>query len=71
MVSCPECAGYMKFDRYVRLYVCQRCGLALKRKEIEEQHDKRREMIAEEQDKDEARSQRHKDYLDWYLSKKE
>ncbi|MHA1143537.1 MAG: hypothetical protein ACTSRW_02300 [Candidatus Helarchaeota archaeon] len=71
MPNCPECAGYMKFDRDIRLYVCQRCGLSLRRSEIDDLHEKRKEIIMEERDEDEIRRSKHKEYLDWYLNKKE
>ena len=71
MVACPECAGYMKFDRYIRQYVCQRCGLALNRSDIDNLHERRRDIIAAEQDDGDTRRKKHKEYLDWYLGKKE
>ncbi|MHA1231187.1 MAG: hypothetical protein ACTSPQ_11125 [Candidatus Helarchaeota archaeon] len=68
---CPECAGIMKWDSRQRRYVCQRCGLALKYREIEEIREKYRNEIEKERGKDWEAEQRKKEYLKWWLSKKE
>jgi transcription initiation factor TFIIIB Brf1 subunit/transcription initiation factor TFIIB len=67
---CPECAGVMKFDRYVRLMVCQRCGLAVNRNDLDKMRAELRNFVKDEDTEDEKRHSR-KDYLDWYLSQKE
>ena len=67
---CPECAGTMKYDRYVRLMVCQRCGLAVTREELDKMRAELREFARVEDTEDEKRRSR-KEYLDWYLGQKE
>jgi transcription initiation factor TFIIIB Brf1 subunit/transcription initiation factor TFIIB len=67
---CPECAGSMKYDRYVRLMVCQRCGLAVTREELDKMRAELREFAQVEDTEDEKRRSR-KEYLDWYLGQKE
>jgi len=67
---CPECAGTMKYDRYVRLMVCQRCGLAVSREDLDKMRAKLRQLVQVEDKEDEKRRSR-KDYLDWYLGQKE
>jgi len=71
MVVCPECAGTMKYDGRQQRYVCQRCGLALKYNEIEEMRAKHRDEIDKERGQDWKEDQRKKEYLKWWLSKKE
>ncbi|MHA1271341.1 MAG: hypothetical protein ACTSPY_16225 [Candidatus Helarchaeota archaeon] len=68
---CPECAGKMKWDGRTRRYICQRCGLALKYKEIEELREKYRDEIEKERGKDWEKEKRKKEYLKWWLSEKE
>ncbi|MBD3228709.1 MAG: hypothetical protein GF329_11040 [Candidatus Lokiarchaeota archaeon] len=68
MPTCPECAGQMKWDGSQRRYVCQRCGLALKYKEIEEMRDKYRDDIEKAKDSDWKKKKEKKDYLNWWLS---
>jgi transcription initiation factor TFIIIB Brf1 subunit/transcription initiation factor TFIIB len=67
---CPECAGTMKYDRYIRLMVCQRCGLAVTREELDKMRAELRKFARDEDTEDEKRRNR-KEYLDWYLGQKE
>ncbi|MHA2061454.1 MAG: hypothetical protein ACW963_04085 [Candidatus Sifarchaeia archaeon] len=67
---CPECAGTMKYDRYIRLMVCQRCGLAVTREELDKMRAELRKFARVEDTEDEKRRNR-KEYLDWYLGQKE
>ena len=67
---CPECAGSMKYDRYVRLMVCQRCGLAVTREDLDKMRADLRKFAQFEDTEDEKRRSR-KEYLDWYLGQKE
>ena len=67
---CPECAGTMKYDRYVRLMVCQRCGLAVSREELDKMRAELRKFAHDTDAEDEKRRSR-KEYLDWYLGQKE
>jgi len=67
---CPECAGTMKYDRYIRLMVCQRCGLAVTREELDKMRAELRKFAQVEDTEDEKRRSR-KEYLDWYLGQKE
>jgi hypothetical protein len=61
----------MKWDGRQRRYVCQRCGLSLKYKEIEEMRDKYRDDIEEAKGKDWQKEKRKKEYLNWWLSEKD
>ena len=71
MVRCPECASpKMKYDSRSSRYVCQRCGLALSRGELDRSWDEQRSAYRRENQED-ARAQRRRDYLDWWLSSKE
>jgi Zn-finger nucleic acid-binding protein len=70
MARCPECAGIMKHDPRSGNEVCQRCGLSVSRAELDHLWDEQRSSYRHE-DEDQARSQRRRDYLDWWMSKKE
>ncbi len=59
----------MKYDRNVRRYVCQRCGLALNRYELDKMREQHRDRIREEKGKEWEEKRRRKEYLDWWLSK--
>ena len=69
MQRCPECAGLMKFDRNVHRYVCQRCGLALARSELDKMREQHRDRIREVKGKEFEERRKRKEYLDWWLSK--
>ena len=69
MPRCPECAGLMKFDRNVHRYVCQRCGLALARSELDKMREQHRDRIREVKGKEFEERRKRKEYLDWWLSK--
>ncbi|MFW9778942.1 MAG: hypothetical protein ACFFE8_08835 [Candidatus Heimdallarchaeota archaeon] len=77
MAKCPECGGLAKWRS--PFYVCTVCGLALRRREYEQMHDRQRAMVMEAQiDRvedeadfgDQRKRKRNKEYLDWYLGKK-
>ncbi len=74
MPVCPECGSTeMKFDRGTYFYVCKRCGLAVKRGELDRLRDQirkeTRDMESEEAKK-EIKKKERKDYLKWLLSQK-
>jgi hypothetical protein len=60
----------MKFDYKTNRQVCQRCGLAVSRAELDRLWDEQRSTFRRE-DEERAKSQRRRDYLDWWLGKKE
>ncbi|MFX1295519.1 MAG: hypothetical protein ACFFD2_11810 [Promethearchaeota archaeon] len=64
-----ECAGPMKYQAKFRRYVCQRCGLALSRYELDKMREQQRDRIREEKGKEFEEKKKHKEYLDWWLSK--
>ena len=66
-MRCPECAGEMKFDRYIHCYVCQRCGLALTRSEYDMIISKQKEYYTTHEDE---ADKRRREYLKWWLSEK-
>ena len=68
MPNCPECAGPMKRDSNIRRYVCQRCGIALTRDEIDKAKDKFRGELYDHTE--EENQERKKEYLDWWLTAK-
>ncbi|HUX99621.1 MAG TPA: hypothetical protein VMV49_08715 [Candidatus Deferrimicrobium sp.] len=59
----------MKYDSNNRLYVCERCGLALKRNELDKMWEQQRDSVREEKGKEYKEKQKRREYLDWWLSK--
>jgi len=64
---CPECGGEMVYDLNLKVYTCKSCGLTLRYHEIVEL--RRKNMP--EFDADEKRKREKREYLRWWLSKKE
>jgi transcription initiation factor TFIIIB Brf1 subunit/transcription initiation factor TFIIB len=63
--TCPECGGELKFDSVHKRYVCQSCGLAVTREEIDEIKAK---YVSE--NTEEEKERRRKDYIKWWSAKK-
>ncbi len=66
MPTCPECTGKMEFNYQIRKFVCQACGLALNKNEIENDWE---EVRFKESDED-KRERERQEYKDWYFKKK-
>jgi tRNA(Ile2) C34 agmatinyltransferase TiaS len=64
---CPECGGEMAYDLNTKLYTCKSCGLTLTYQEIMDTKDKNRPEMGE----DEKKKHERREYLKWWLSKKE
>ena len=73
LASCPECGGKAKWEP--PFYVCGVCGLALRRQEYQRLVDKQKEALfqaqVEQSESHDKKRKRNRDYLDWYLGKKE
>ncbi|MHA1380461.1 MAG: hypothetical protein ACTSRG_19015 [Candidatus Helarchaeota archaeon] len=70
MVKCPECAGPMKYVSAIRRYTCKHCGLSLTRIELDDLREKLRDQVKYEKTKEYDKQKKQREYLDWYLSKK-
>jgi len=68
MPYCPECGGEMQYISATKRYACKSCGLSVTRQELMELRRKLRPAFESGEDQ---RKQRRKDYLKWWLSKKE
>ena len=68
MPNCPECGNEMKYDQRLKRYICKSCGLSLTSQELLELRDK---LEPEQDQTDDERNKRRKDYLDWWFSRKE
>ena len=68
MRYCPECGGEMDYDPKFRCYICKDCGLSLSTQELMELKDELRPQTEREEDK---KKKKRRDYLSWWLSKKE
>ena len=73
LTSCPECGGKAKWEP--PFYVCSVCGLALRRQEYQRLVDKQKETLREAQveqsESYDKKRKKNREYLDWYLGKKE
>jgi hypothetical protein len=56
----------MEYDPQLRKYVCQACGLALTKREIEDDWEDARFRETDEDKK----QRRNQEYKDWYFKKK-
>jgi transcription initiation factor TFIIIB Brf1 subunit/transcription initiation factor TFIIB len=63
---CPECGGEMTYDLNMKLYSCKSCGLTLTYQELLEAKNKNLRNL-----EDEEKKRERKEYLKWWLSKKE
>jgi len=61
---CPECGGDFRYDRQAQRYICRDCGLTMTREEFNESYKRKTEKTDE-------RNSSRRDYLKWWLSKKE
>ena len=71
--NCPECGGNAKWRS--PFYVCEVCGLALRRHEYERMHAAAKEKIWEARESSvyedpDKKDKKRREYLDWFLSKK-
>jgi transcription initiation factor TFIIIB Brf1 subunit/transcription initiation factor TFIIB len=62
---CPECGGEMSYDLNVKLYTCKSCGLTLSYQELLEAKNRNIQNFEDEHKRE------RKEYLKWWLSKKE
>jgi len=71
--GCPECGGLLLYDRDLKLYTCQACGRVYTRAELAEARRKIAEEIRQTlaQGQVDEREERAREYLKWYLSRKE
>ncbi|MCW3992409.1 MAG: hypothetical protein NWE79_06850 [Candidatus Bathyarchaeota archaeon] len=67
MPYCTECGGRLTWDRKLKHYSCQSCGMTFTDTELSEARDRLR---TPREDEDETRSRRHRDYLDWWFKDK-
>ena len=64
---CPECGGEIQYISLTKHYVCKSCGLSCTGQELNDFRDKNRPA---DETEEEAKQNRKKEYLKWYLSKK-
>ncbi|MBN1682172.1 hypothetical protein JW865_01300 [Candidatus Bathyarchaeota archaeon] len=65
---CPDCGGRLNWDRKLKQYSCQSCGVTFNEAELERAMDKK---YSRDLTDDEKTRQRHDDYLDWWLGTKD
>ncbi len=65
---CPDCGGRLNWDRKLKHYSCESCGVTLNEAQLSDAMDKKYERNMTE---DEKTRQRHDDYLEWWLSDKD
>ncbi|MCD6263470.1 hypothetical protein DRO56_00855 [Candidatus Bathyarchaeota archaeon] len=64
MPYCIECGGKLKFDRKLKQYVCQSCGLTYTDAELLEARWRRLDVEEDE------KKRRSREYLDWWFKSK-
>jgi hypothetical protein len=68
MTRCPECDdGDMEFDPKIRKYVCQSCGIALTKSEIDDDWD---DIRFGHEDPVEKKKKEQEEYRKWMFQKK-
>lgn len=70
IARCPECGGELRSNPSIRRLVCQSCGLALTREELDNARDELRDKYIQE-DPVEAEKRKKQEYLNWLLKRKE
>ncbi len=65
---CLECGGNLSYDSALKQYVCKSCGLTFTFQQLMEGKDK---MYGNRETGEEQRKRKQKEYLKWWLSKKE
>jgi transcription initiation factor TFIIIB Brf1 subunit/transcription initiation factor TFIIB len=67
MPYCTECGGKLVWDRKLRQYSCESCGMTLTEAQLSADRDRLRDRP---DDDDQQRRRRHSEYLDWWTSSK-
>jgi transcription initiation factor TFIIIB Brf1 subunit/transcription initiation factor TFIIB len=67
MPYCTECGGKLVWDRKLRQYSCQSCGMTFTEPQLSAARDK---IHAQDEDDEELRRRRHIEYLDWWFKDK-
>jgi tRNA(Ile2) C34 agmatinyltransferase TiaS len=65
---CPDCGGRLNWDRKLKHYSCESCGLTYNEAQLSDAMDKKFERPLSD---DEKTRKRHDDYLEWWLSDKD
>jgi len=68
MPYCLECGGNLSYDSTLKHYACKSCGLTFTFQQLMEGKD---EMYGDRETTEEKRKRKQKEYLKWWLSKKE
>lgn len=63
---CLECGGILTYDPVLKNFACKSCGATFTYQEL---LDRREGLRGDEEDEDQKR-RKQKDYLRWWLSKK-
>jgi len=68
MPYCLECGGNLSYDSILKQYACKSCGLTFTFQQLMEGKDV---MYGDRETTEEKRKRKQKEYLKWWLSKKE
>jgi len=68
MPYCTECGGKLNWDRKLRQYSCQSCGLTFTDAELSAALDR---LYTPQEDEESRKSRRNRDYLEWWFQRKE
>ncbi len=64
---CLECGGELSYDSSLKQYSCKSCGLTFTFQQLSEGKSR---LSEREEDIEEEKKRKQKDYLQWWLSKK-
>jgi hypothetical protein len=65
---CLECGGKLTYDVKLKQYICTSCGITFSFQQLFEEREK---IIDEKMTKDDEKKKKQKEYLKWWLSKKD
>ena len=68
MRYCPECGGEMRYAIATKHHICKSCGLSVTQQELWELREKNRPNM---ETAEERKQKQRKEYLKWWLSKKQ
>ncbi|MGQ9679814.1 MAG: hypothetical protein ACUVV4_03500 [Candidatus Bathyarchaeia archaeon] len=67
MPYCTECGGRLTWDRKLKHYSCQSCGMTFNEAELSEALER---LHTPREDAEELKNKRHQEYLEWWLKEK-
>jgi len=67
MPYCTECGGKLTWDRKLKQYSCQSCGMTFNEAQLSDALDS---LYTPRESDDEQKDRRHREYLEWWFKDK-